>query len=96
MAETLLLDQAAGAGASRGAVAVVAATVESFTDANDAFNTDLFNSIQNSPGADLGTVFTQATNALIRDASGTLATDAAENVKMYLLFGDPRLKPWIE
>lgn len=85
MAEELLFQP-------RGAVAVLGSTVPSFTEINHKFNEHLFNALENQADLSLGNVLAFANNKLVRDNGGELPP----NVKMYVLFGDPLLRPWIE
>lgn len=91
LAETLLYHQT-NDGAGLGAVAVLAATIDSFTEVNHNFNQYLFQAIQTEANLDLGTVVGVANNRLVRDGGGQMPP----NVKMYILFGDPATRPWLK
>ena len=75
----------------RGAIAVLAATKPSYTEINHRFAINLFASIQANPEATIGEISILANNKLITDANGSMN----DNTRMYLLFGDPLLKPSI-
>lgn len=90
-AETLLYHQD-GSGVGLGAVAILAATIDSFTEVNHNFNQYLFQAIQTEAELDLGTIVGVANNRLTRDGGGTMPA----NVKMYILFADPATKPWLK
>lgn len=70
-----------------GAVAVVASTKPSYTETNHRFDIYLFDNMQKSQTAPLGSIFAMANNRLVQDASGQMP----ENVRMYLLLGHPLL-----
>jgi hypothetical protein len=91
LAETLLYHKASD-GAGLGAVAVLAATIDSFTEVNHNFNQYLFQAIQTEATIDLGSVVGIANNRLTRDGGGTMPA----NVKMYILFADPAMRPWLK
>ncbi len=70
-----------------GAVAVVASTEPSYTETNHRFDRYLFEGMQVSQTASLGSIYAQANNRLVQDEAGEMP----ENVTMYLLFGHPLL-----
>ena len=92
LAEELLFYRGAD-GPVHGALAVIASTVDSFTDVNARFNGYLFDALASDAASvpDLGTLLGLANNRLVRDNNGSLLA----NVEMYLLVGDPTLKPWL-
>lgn len=73
----------------RGAVAVIAATKPSYTDINHRFAVNLFALLQANPDATVGDLSLMANNKLITDANGSMN----DNTRMYLIFGDPLLRP---
>ncbi len=79
-----------GANPNRGAIAVLAATIPSLTDVNHKYNVNLFKAIQDSNNLTLGNINALAANKIVRDNGGT----APKNIKMYILFADPLLRPW--
>jgi len=78
-------------GQSRGAVAVLAATFNTYSAANDRYNRYLFQALQDQPAADLGSVVGVARNLLVKDGDDA----ASSNAEMYILFGDPMVRPWL-
>lgn len=75
-----------------GGVGVIAATVESATYTNHDFDENLFMYLQTSDNITLGNILALANNKLVRDNGGSMPG----NVRMYILFGDPLLKPWLQ
>ncbi|MBI3295337.1 MAG: hypothetical protein HYZ71_11485 [Deltaproteobacteria bacterium] len=69
------------------AVAVVASTQPSYTETNHRFDKYLFESMGQNPKAKLGAIYAMANNRLVKEENGEMP----ENVKMYLLLGNPLL-----
>jgi hypothetical protein len=93
LAENLLFHGSAeGENYFRGAVAVLGSTVESQTNTNHKFNEYIFENFQAGEDISLGNVVGLANNRLVRDNGGSLPS----NVRMYILFGDGKLEPWIK
>lgn len=70
-----------------GAVAVIASTQPSYTETNHRFAKHLFASMNDNQSARLGAIYALANNKLVQEESGAMP----ENVKMYLLLGNPLL-----
>lgn len=90
MAEAMLL-LAPKRSVHRGAVNVIAATKPSYTEVNHRFAVNLFGFIQNQPSVSVGEIYRLANNKLVTDANGSIN----DNTRMYVLFGDPLLRPAI-
>ena len=91
MAETLLL-YASAENPNHGAVAVLAATIPSYTSTNHKFDVNLFKYLQTSADISIGNINALANNKLVIDNG----MSPPKNIKMYILFGDPMLRPWIQ
>jgi len=76
----------------RGAVGTFGATAPSLTEVNHRFNLNLFESLQNVSDKSIGNLYTLANNKLTKDNGGT----ATSNTRMYVLFSDPLLAPWVQ
>ncbi len=89
-AESVLFMPPSGAGAQMGAVAVYAATYDTAPSVNDRLNRYLFDELASAAAPRLGDVTQAASNRLVRDSGGSAST----NVKTYVLFAPPALRPW--
>ena len=75
----------------QGAVGTFGATEPSLTEVNHRFNLNLFNFLQSTENISIGNIYTLANNQLTKDNGGS----ATSNTRMYVLFSDPLLSPWI-
>lgn len=89
-AESMLFMPPSGAGTQQGAVAVYAATYDTAPSINDRLNRNLFDELALASSPRLGDVTQAASNRLVRDSGGS----ASNNVKTYILFAPPALRPW--
>lgn len=76
----------------QGAVSAFGATAPSLTEVNHRFNSNLFEYLQSDTEVSIGSVYTLANNKLTKDNGGS----ATSNTRMYILFSDPLLIPWIQ
>lgn len=76
----------------KGAVGTFGATAPSLTEVNHRFNLNLFESLQNISDKSMGNLYTLANNKLTKDNGGT----ATSNTRMYVLYSDPLLAPWVQ
>lgn len=76
----------------QGGIAALGATIESSTEVNHRFDLNLFRFLGESEDVTLGNVYAAANNQLVQDNGG----EAVGNVKMYILFSDPLLAPWVQ
>lgn len=76
----------------KGAIGTFGATAPSLTDVNHRFNLYLFESLQKASDKSIGNIYTLANNRLTKNNGGS----ATSNTRMYVLFADPFLAPWIE
>lgn len=76
----------------QGAVATFGATAPSLTEVNHRFNLYLFRFLQGETDLSIGNIYSLANNQLTKDNGGT----AVSNTKMYVLYSDPLLVPWID
>lgn len=76
----------------QGAVGTFGATKPSLTEVNHRFNLHLFQFLQESEDISIGNIFTLANNKLSQTNGGK----ASSNTKMYVLYSDPLLAPWID
>jgi len=75
----------------QGAIGTFGATAPSLTEVNHRFNLNLFKFLQVSPGTSVGNIYTLANNQLTKDNGGS----STSNTRMYVLFSDPLLAPWV-
>lgn len=78
-------------GEAKGAVAVLGSTDASYTETNHRFDIHIFKYLQDSKDISLGSVIAYAANKLVQEEGGAMP----ENNKMYILFSDPLLSPWL-
>ncbi|MFM8314571.1 MAG: hypothetical protein ACKOA8_09825, partial [Deltaproteobacteria bacterium] len=64
----------------------------SLTEVNHRFNSNLFEYLQSETEISIGSIYTLANNKLTKDNGGS----ATSNTRMYILFSDPLLIPWIQ
>lgn len=76
----------------QGAVGTFGATAPSLTEVNHRFNLHLFRFLQNETDITIGNVYSLANNRLTQENGGS----AVSNTKMYVLYSDPLLVPWID
>ena len=79
---------------SRGAIACIASTMDSYTDANDEYNKFLFSKLLNDSVWNLGNVSLQAHIASM--AIPSIENVAKDNAYIYLCGGDPTLEIWTD
>lgn len=77
---------------NRGVVATLGATDPSYTEVNHRYDIAWFDYLGKSDDLSLGVINGLAANKLVQDENGSMP----ENNKMYILFADPYLRPWIE
>lgn len=75
--------------AYRGGVAVLGASNPSYTDVNDRFDIHLFEFMEKQNNLPLGHVVALANDKLVEESG-----DLSDNIKMYVLFGDPLITLW--
>jgi hypothetical protein len=90
--ELILLTPKNSRAGHRGAVAVLGATEPSYTNQNDKFSLNLFTYLQTNDDISVGQLNLLANNKLAIDNGGRVV----DNSKMYILFGDPLVRPLIK
>ena len=76
----------------QGAVGTFGATAPSLTEVNHRFNLHLFEFLQESEDKTMGSLYSLANNKLTQNNGGK----ATSNTRMYLLFSDPLITPWVQ
>ena len=76
----------------RGAIVVLGATQPSYTDINHRFDINLFKYIQEMDDISVGNLVALANNKIVADDNGEIN----DNIKMYVLFGDPLVAPSVK
>lgn len=89
MAENLIFLKNIGS-SYRGAIAVLGSSNDSYTDVNDRFDIHLFDFMEHQAHLPLGHVVALANDKLVLENGGEMV----ENIKMYVLFGDPLIALW--
>lgn len=76
----------------QGAIGTFGATAPSLTEVNHRFNIHLFSFLQGSQNKTIGNIYSLSNNQLTKDNAGKATT----NTRMYVLYSDPLLIPWVQ